>query len=303
MNYFLRRIAIAPLVLLLIAVATFIMVRAAPGGPFDAERKLAPEVVAAQSAKMGFDKPLPEQFVRTIGGVIDGSLPTLAPGHTVGEVLVGRRMTTTLVLGGGALLLAIIAGLSLALLGASYPGTLLDRATGSAAMTAVAVPTFVVGPVLVLTFGLWLGWLPATGWGTFVQVLMPVCTLAAAPAARIARLGRGALADAASADHVRTAKAKGVPPWRVLVIHQLRPAMVPVIAFLGTAAAYLLTGSVVVEKVFQVPGLGSELLIASFNRDHNLVMALTLLFGTMVVVCNLIADVLVAVVDPRVRLT
>lgn len=301
MSFLARRLIAAPVVLLVIALATFAMVRLAKGGPFDAEREVAPAVKVAQAARMGFDKPLPEQFLRTMAGVASGSLPTLSPGTSVGEAI-GGKLATTLLLGGCALGLAVVAGLALALIGAARPGSLCDRATGSAAMAAVAVPTFVIGPALALTFGLWLPWLPAVGWGGLAHLLLPVATLAAAPAARLARLARGALADAAHADHVRTAVAKGVGPWRVLAVHQLRPALVPVAAYLGTAAAYLLTGSVVVEQVFQIPGLGSEMIQAAMSRDHNLVMALTLLFGVLVIGCNLAADLLVAWLDPRVRL-
>ncbi len=296
----LRRLVYAPLVLLAIALATFAMVRSAKGGPFDAERAIDPVVQAAQEKRMGFDRPLPEQFVRTMAGVADGSLPTLSPGQTVGSVI-GGKILTTLQLGGGALIVALFAGLGLALLGASRPGGWLDRCTASAAMTAVAVPAFVIGPALVLTFGLWLPWLPAAGWGTFAHLILPVAALAAAPAARIARLARSTLAEEANADHVRTARAKGVGPWRVLVVHQLRPALVPVAAYLGTASAYLLTGSVVIEQVFQVPGLGSEMIQAAMNRDHNLVMGLTMLFGSLVIVCNLAADGVVMLIDPRAR--
>jgi len=302
MNYLLKRMLLAPLVLLVIALATFAMVRSAKGGPFDAERELAPAVKAAMAERMGWNRPLPEQFVRTLAGVADGSLPTLSPGQTVGEVI-RPKLGVSLLLGGAALLLAVTAGLALAISGARRPGGWLDRATASAAMAAIAVPSFVIGPVLALFFGLRLGWLPSLGWGGLEHLLLPMATLAAAPAARIARLARSALADAAHADHVRTARAKGVGEWTVLIRHQLRPALIPVVAFLGTAAAYLLTGSVVVEQVFSVPGLGSEMIQASFNRDHNLVLALTLLFGLLVVLCNLAADLLVALVDPRVRLS
>jgi len=300
MNHLLRRLVYAPLVLLVIALATFAMVRSAKGGPFDAERAIDPTVQAAQAKRMGFDRPLPEQFVRTMVGVADGSLPTLSPGQTVGRVIAGKAATTAL-LGGCALILAVLAGLALALAGAARPGGWVDRLTGSAAMAAVAVPAFVIGPVLVLIFGLWLPWLPAAGWGTLAHLILPVVALATAPAARIARLARSTLAESANADHVRTARAKGVGSWRVLAVHQLRPALVPVAAYLGTASAYLLTGSVVIEQVFQVPGLGSEMIQAAMNRDHNLVMALTLLFGSLIIVCNLLADVAVMAIDPRAR--
>lgn len=301
MNYLLRRLLLAPAVLLVIALATFAMVRLAKGGPFDAERAMTPEARAALAERMGFDRPLPVQFLRTMAGVADGSLPTLSTGRTVGEA-VAPRLAVTAQLGGAALLVALFAGLALAALGASRPGGWLDRLTASAAMTAISVPGFVIGPLLLLALAIALAWLPAAGWGGIAAAVLPVATLAAAPAARLARLARAALAEQAAADHVRTARAKGVGAARVLLVHQLRPALVPVTAYLGSAAAYLLTGAVVVEQVFQVPGLGSEMVQAAFNRDHNLVMALTLLFGVLIIACNLAADLLVAVIDPRVRL-
>jgi oligopeptide transport system permease protein len=215
--------------------------------------------------------------------------------------VIAGKLPTTLHLGGCALALGAFGGFALALFAAARPGGWCDRATASAAMAAVAVPTFVVGPLLALAFGLWLGWLPGVGWGSFAHLLLPVATLAAPVAARVARLARASLAEAEHADHVRTARAKGVPPWRVLAIHQLRPALTPVLAFLGPAASYLLTGSVVVEQVFQVPGLGSELLQAAINRDHNLVMGLTLLYGVLVILCYLAADLAVAAAVPRAR--
>lgn len=301
-RYLLRRLAIAPLVLLVLATVTFALVRAAPGGPFSEDRKLDPAVVAALEAKVGLDRPLPEQWWRTLRGIADGSLPsTKVPGQTVGEIITAR-LPTSLLLGGLALAVAVLGGLALALVGAMRPGGWLDRATGSAAMALVAVPSFVIGPVLALVLGLWLHLLPVAGWAGVLTWLMPVATLAAAPAARIARLGRAALAEVAGSDHVRTARAKGVSEWRTLLVHQLSGALLPVIAYLGPAAAYLLTGSVVVEAVFQVPGLGSEFVQAALNRDHNLVMALTVVYGGMVIGCSLAADLVIAALDPRVRL-
>lgn len=300
--YLLRRLAQAPVVLAILATLTFILVASARGDALAEERAVDPAVRAVQLAKLGLDRPLPEQYLRTMGALITLDLPSdKVPGQTALDV-VRQKLPVSLLLGGLALLVAVAAGLTLALLGAANPGTWLDRASGSAAMAAVAVPTFVIGPLLALVGGLWLGWLPVAGWSSWSHVLLPLATLAAAPAARIARLARAALAEAASADHVRSARAKGVSPLAVLLRHQLPVALVPVIAFLGPASAYLLTGSVVVEQVFQVPGLGSEFVQAALNRDRTLVMGLTVLYGALVIACTLAADVLVAVVDPRVRL-
>ena len=300
--YLLRRLAQAPLVLFVLATLTFLLVVSARGDAVSEERAVDPAVAAAQRAKLGLDRPLPEQYLRTMLALVTLDLPSdKVPGQTALDV-VRQKLPVSLLLGGCALVVSVFAGLALALLGAANPGTWLDRATSSTAMAAVAVPGFVIGPVLALVLGLWLGWLPVAGWSSWLHLLLPVVTLAAAPAARIARLARAALAEAAGADHVRTARAKGVAGFAVLVRHQLPVALVPVIAFLGPVAAYLLTGSVVVEQVFQVPGLGSEFVQAALNRDRTLVMGLTVLYGSLVIVCTLAADLVVAVVDPRVRL-
>lgn len=300
--YLLRRLALVPVVLAVLATLTFILVASARGDALSEERALDPAVAAAQRAKLGLDRPLPEQYLHTMAALATLDLPSdKVPGQTALDVVAGK-LPVSLLLGGAALVLALAAGLGLALLGASRPGTWIDRASGSAAMAAVAVPSFVIGPVLALVLGLWLGWLPVAGFASWLHLLLPVATLAAAPAARIARLGRAALAETAHADHVRTARAKGASALAVLVRHQLPVALLPVIAYLGPLSAYLLTGSVVVEQVFQVPGLGSEFVHAALNRDRTLVMGLTVLYGTLVIVCTLAADLLAAAVDPRVRL-
>lgn len=300
--YLLRRLAQAPFVLAILATLTFVLVASARGDAASEERAVDPAVRAAQVARLGLDRPLPEQYLRTMAALATLDLPSdKVPGQTALDV-VRAKLPVSLLLGGLALALAAAAGLALALLGAANAGTWLDRASGSAAMAAVAVPTFVIGPVLALLCGLWLGWLPVAGWGGLAHLLLPVATLAAAPAARIARLARAALAEGAGADHVRTARAKGAAPWAVLLRHQLPVALVPVVAFIGPVSAYLLTGSVVVEQVFQVPGLGSEFVHAALNRDRTLVMGLTVLYGGLVIACTLAADLLVAAIDPRARL-
>lgn len=302
MTHLARRLLLAPLVLLVIACATFAMVRLAKGGPFDAERALPPEVQAALAERLGWDRPWPEQLWRTLAGAVDGSLPTLSPGQTVGEVLAPKaRVTATL--GGAALLIALLAGLGAALAAARWPGGWLDRLCTQGALLAVAVPAFVLGPLLAWLVGVRWGWLPPLGWGTAAHLALPALTLAAVPAARLARLARAALAGEERSDHVRTARAKGCGPWRVLWRHQLPAALPPVLAYLGPLTAWLLTGSVAVETVFAIPGLGQEMVQAAFNRDHNLVLALTLWSGVVIIACNLLADLLVAAADPRVRLS
>ncbi|MCS6969693.1 MAG: ABC transporter permease [Planctomycetes bacterium] len=302
MSFLARRLLLAPCVLLVVALATFAMVRLAKGGPFDAERELPAEVKAALAARLGWDRPLPEQFLRTLVGVADGSLPTLSPGQSVGAVLAPRAAVTA-TLGAVAFALVVVLGLGWAVLATRWSGSALDRALTHGTIACIALPSFVIGPVLAWLVGVRLGWLPPLGWGGAAHLVLPALTLAIVPAARLARLARAALAHEEHSDHVRTARAKGCGPWRVLLQHILRPALPPVVAYLGPLAAWLLTGSVAVELVFAVPGLGAEMVQAAINRDHNLVLALTLWFALAVVACNLLADLAVAALDPRVRLT
>lgn len=304
--WLLRRILLAPLILFAIATVTFALLHAAPGGPFSRERKLDPSVEAELKRQYGLDRSVPEQYARYLGGLLAGDLgPSMRqPGVRVAEI-VWPTFAVSAWIGLWGLLLALAAGTALGITAARSAGGAVDRVLSAGALGLMAVPSFVAAPLLALTLALALGWLPVAGWAGFwspAHLVLPVLALSLPYAARIAILARSGYLGAADADFVRTARAKGAGEGRIAWRHCLRPALVPVAAYLGPAAAGVLTGSLVVEQVFQLPGLGGEFVTAVTNRDYSLVMGATLVFGAAMVACTIIADLVVAALDPRVRL-
>lgn len=300
--FFLRRLASFVPTLLAIITMTFFMVRLAPGGPFDGERRVSPETLRQLEHAYNLDAPLPRQFIDYLGGVVRGDLgPSFRkPSRTVVEWIV-LRMPVSAELGCYALLVALALGLGAGLVAALRPNTWTDYVPMSLAMAGICIPNFVLGPLLVLVFSLWLGWLPVSGWNEPMSKILPSITLGAMYAAYIARLTRGGMLEVLAQDYIRTARAKGLGEAAVVLRHGLRGGVQPVVAFLGPAAAGLLTGSFVVEKIFQVPGLGSEFVEAAFNRDYTMIMGTVLVYATLVMVLNLVADLCHALLDPRVR--
>ncbi len=303
--YILRRLLMAPLVLLVLATISFVMMHAAPGGPFDAERKIDPETERALREKYHLDESPPRQYLRFLGDLARGDLgPSfIHKTQTVNEII-ADKLPTSLFLGAVALLLALAIGLPAGVLGAVAQGSVWDRSTMVLCTLGLSIPPFVIGPMLALLFGLYLGWLPVAeykGASAPSYLVLPALTLAIPFAARIARLGRAGLLEVINADHVRSARAKGASEIAVVLKHALPAGMLPVIGFLGPAVAYLLTGSLVIEKIFQIPGLGREFVESATNRDYTLVMGTVLVYGAIVLACNLLADLALGVVDPRVR--
>lgn len=300
--YILKRLATFIPVLLAIITITFFMVRLAPGGPFDAERQPPEEVLRQLEAAYNLDAPLYLQYLDYLGGVLQGDFgPSFKkPSRTVSEWIV-LRMPVSLELGAYALLVAIGIGLPAGLLAAARPNTMQDYTPMSFAMAGICMPNFVLGPLLVLVFSLWMGWLPVAGWNDPADKILPSFTLGAVYAAYVARLTRGGMLEVLGQDYIRTARAKGLSETAVVLKHGLRGGVMPVIAFLGPAAAGLLTGSFVVEKIFSVPGLGSEFVDAAFNRDYTMIMGTVLVYATLVIGLNLFADIMQAWLDPRVR--
>jgi oligopeptide transport system permease protein len=300
----LRRIAVALPTLLVIVVASFLLMRVAPGGPFDGERALTPEVRAQLEAAYGLDAPVPVQLGRYLEGLTRGDFgPSLVyRDFTVGG-LIAEGLPVSLTLGAGALLLALVIGLPLGGWAAWRQGRRVDSIVQGATIGAVVVPTFVSAPIMVLLFGLWLGWLPVSGWeaGRIDDMLLPVLALALPTAAVIARLSRASLIDVLAQDFIRTAKAKGLAPATILLRHALKPALMPVVSYLGPAAAALLTGSVVIETVFALPGLGRYFVQGALNRDYPLVLGVVILYAALVIAANLLVDLLYAWLDPRTR--
>lgn len=280
------------------------MVHAAPGGPFDAERVLPADVAANIEAAYHLDESLPQQFMRYMSGLVRGDLgPSYRyRDYTVAE-LIGTGFPLSLQIGALAMLLALLLGVSSGTIAALKQGSMLDRVVMSLAMTGISIPVFVVAPVLVLLLAVKLHWLPA-GWSGTVgaaKFVLPVITLALPQIAYIARLTRASMIDVLGRDFIRTARAQGLGTTTIIRVHALRPAMLPVLSYMGPAIAAILTGSVVVEQVFGIPGLGQFFVRGALNRDYTLVLGIVIFYATLIISLNLIVDVLYGVLDPRIR--
>jgi oligopeptide transport system permease protein len=300
-----RRLLVAIPTLFLVVTAAFFMMRAAPGSPFDSDRKLSPEIERNIMARYGMNKPLGEQYVDYIGGVLHGDLgPSLKyKNKTVVEIL-QENYKPSLRVGGLAILLASVVGVSLGVLAALRQNRSVDYGVMTVAILGVCIPTFVTAPMLVLVFASKLGWLPSAGWndGAWQNIVLPVTVLALPQIAIISRLTRAGMIEVLHSNYVRTARAKGLPESRIVAKHALRAAILPLVSYLGPACAGLITGSLVVEKIFGLPGLGKFFVISALQRDYTVVMGMVIFYATLILFLNLIADLLYAVLDPRVRL-
>jgi len=298
----LRRLATALPTLAAILILSFLLMRLAPGGPFDGERPLDPQTRAALTSAYGLDQPLPVQVTRYVGRILHGDFgPSLVYRDFTVTDLVAQGLPVSLMLGGLAMLLAFAIGLSVGLAAAAHVGSRLDRVLMLAMTLLTALPTFVTGPLLVLLFALGLGWLPVSGLESPRHLILPVIALALPVAGAIAKLARAGLADVLAQDHIRTARARGLSDFRVLFVHALRPALVPVASYAGPAAAGLLTGAVVIETVFALPGLGRYFVQGALNRDYPLVLAVVTLYAALIILFNFFADLLYGWLDPRAR--
>ena len=280
------------------------MVHAAPGGPFDAERTLPADIEANIAAAYHLDEPLHQQFFRYISGVLRGDLgPSYRyRDHTVGE-LIGSAFPLSLKLGAMAMSLAVIVGVLVGAIAAMRRNTLLDRGLMAVAMTGISIPVFVIAPILVLLLAVKLQWLPA-GWSGnegMARFLLPVVALALPQIAYIARLTRASMIDVLASDFVRTARAQGLGTSAIVRYHALKPAMLPVLSYMGPAVAAILTGSVVVEEIFGIPGLGQFFVRGALNRDYTLVLGIVIFYASLVVLLNLVVDILYGAIDPRIR--
>lgn len=303
----LRRLLTAIPTLLLVLLASFALMRFAPGGPFDGERPLAPETRAALEAAYGLNLPMGEQFALFLKRTLSGDFgPSLVYRDFTVTQLIADSLPVSLTLGGLAIVLALVLGLAAGTVAALRPGGWADETLMLAATIVTALPSFVTGPLLALIFGLWLGLLPVGGLGDGLLSapqywIMPVIALALPVAGAIAKLARAGLAAALAQEHIRTARARGLGTGAIVLRHALRPALVPVVSYLGPAAAGLLTGAVVIETVFALPGLGRYFVQGALNRDYPLIMAVILLYAALIIVFNLIADLLYGWLDPRSR--
>lgn len=301
-RYLLRRFAFALIVLWAVVSATFLLVRLAPGGPFDGERRLPPAVEANLRTAYHLDEPLAVQYARYLGMLARGDLgPSFRQKDFSVNELIAQGLPISLAVGGLAFAVALLGGVSFGAFAALAPESPRDRALVAFATLALALPPIVVAPALVLVFAVALGWFPAGGFETPTHYVLPVLALALPYAAAFARLARGSVAEALAKPHVLTARAKGLPKRRILLRHVLPSALIPAVSFAGPAAAALLAGSVVIEEVFSLPGLGRYFTQGALNRDYTLVTGAVVVYAALVLLFNLLADLLYAQLDPRIH--
>ena len=295
--------------MLAIITMAFLMMRAAPGGPFDGERKLPAATEQAIAAKFGFDKPLHEQYLSYVGGVLQGdfgpSYKTL--GKSVNQ-LIADGLPISLTIGSLAMLLGLGLGTLLGVFAGLRQNSAADFSVMGIAMAGISIPTFVTGPILILVFSLGAGIFAVGGLGQYPNIGMnwhnmtlPVVALALPQIAIISRLMRASIIETMRSNHIRTARSKGLSERQVIMRHALPAAMLPLISYAGPAMARVMTGSVVIEKIFGLPGLGSYFVNGALNRDYTLVMGAIIVYAGLIVILNLVADVLYAVLDPKVK--
>jgi oligopeptide transport system permease protein len=302
LRFVVRRLLQVIPVLFVIITATFFMVRFVPGGPFTAEKAIPPEILKNLEAHYGLDQPLWRQYLTYLGSIARGDLgPSFKyPNRTVNEII-GDKLPVSLELGGLALAIALALGLTLGVLAAVRRNSWLDYLASSVGLLGICVPTFVLGPLLVLYFGIHLGWVNASGWYGPADRVLPALTLGFVYAAYIMRLTRGGMLEVLNQDFIRTARAKGASETRIVFRHALRGGLLPVVAFLGPGIAGILTGSFVIETIFQIPGLGREFVNSAFNRDYTLVLGTVILYASLIVGCNLVVDVVQVWLNPRLK--
>ncbi len=297
-----RLLGLIPTLLVLITIA-FFLIRLAPGGPFDSEKILPPEIKANLDAKYHLDEPVVKQYFRYLGQIItlDFGPSFQYKDWTVNE-LIARGFPVSLTIGGLAMLLAFFLGTLIGIAAAMRQNTAVDYSLMGVAMLGISIPNFVVAPLLILLVAVYAGWLPAGGWDWSVQrMVLPVVTLALPAIAYIARLTRGSMIEVLHSNYIRTARAKGLPESLVILRHALKPALLPVISFMGPATAGLITGSVVIERIYSIPGLGSYFVQGALNRDYTLVMGVVIFYGVIIILLNFIVDILYAWMNPRIR--
>ncbi len=301
--YILRRCAWLVIVLFIIATASFFLMRFAPGGPFDMERNLPVAIEKNLNAKYHLDRSLGVQYAIYMGGLVKGDLgPSFKYRNRSVNDIIAQSLPISLTLGVYALAFAFIVGVAAGTLAAVKKHSGLDFATMTVAMIGISLPNFVLGLLLLLLFCFKLPLFPAAGWGSPGQMVLPVLSLAAPFVAYVARLMRASMLDVLSQPYIRTARAKGLSEFQIVFRHAFKNAITPVISFMGPAAAAILTGSVVIEKTFAIPGLGTHFVNAALNRDYTLVMGTVLLYSLLLVVFNLVVDILYSFIDPRVRI-
>ncbi|MDH2299820.1 oligopeptide ABC transporter permease OppB [Cobetia sp. D5] len=304
LSYTLKRLLQAIPTLLIVITLSFFLMRVAPGGPFDGERRLPPEIEQNLRAAYHLDEPLPMQYLRYLGDLVQGDLgPSFKYKDFDVSELISQGFPASLELGMWAILAALLIGVPLGVIAAIRRNSTADYVVMSTALAGIAVPNFVIAPLLALVFGVLLGWLPAGGWngGAWQNLLLPVVALSIQQIAYIARMMRASMIEVLGSHYIRTARAKGLGEWKVILRHALRPAMLPVVSYLGPAIAGIITGSVVIEQIFGIPGIGRYFVQGALNRDYTLVMGTVVFYGALILLLNLIVDLLYSMLDPQIR--
>ena len=326
LSYIIRRLLIIIPMALLVVTVTWILIRMAPGSFYSAEKKLPPAIEENIKRKYGLDQPVYWQYLTLVGNItcrpksadetstnglqfgiagfnfkcFDFGDSLKYEGQSVNEII-ARHFPYSLTIGILAYILALILGLAAGIVAALKQNSAFDYGSMSLAMLGLSVPNFVIGPILVLVFSLWLYILPPARWGGVANIILPVITLAAIYAAYIARLTRAGMLEVMRSDYIRTARAKGLSEWNVLLKHAVRGGLIPVVSFTGPALAALLAGTVVVERVFAIPGLGNIFIQSIFNRDQPLTLGIVAFLSVLIMVFNLLVDISYAYLDPRIR--
>lgn len=283
---------------------TFFMIRLAPGDPFAGEKAMPEDVRKVMNARYGLDQPLPVQYGRTLLAYAGGDLmPSMKYQGMWNARIIADSFPISLTIGLAALAVALGLGLPAGIIAAMKKNTWVDYSAMSVAMVGICLPTFVMGPILAMIFGLQLRWLNVAGWFERTDWILPAVTMGLIYAAYIARLTRGGMLEVLNQDFIRTARAKGVSPSRIIIRHALRGGLIPTVAFLGPALAGITTGSFIIENIFNLPGLGQHFVRSVFDRDYSLILATVILYATLLVAVNFVTDVLVAWLNPKIRLS
>jgi len=299
-----RRLLVAVPTLFIIVTVAFFMIRIAPGGPFDRERAVPPEIEKNILAAYDLDLPLWQQYIRYVGGVLQGDF---GPSYKYRDFtvldLIASGLPASLQLGGVAIVLAVLFGITAGTFAALSQNSRYDYLIMATAMTGIAIPNFVMAPLLTLVFGVYLSLLPVAGWGdgALANKILPIIALALPQIAYIARLTRGSMIETLGQNYVRTARAKGLRERIVITRHALRGALLPVVSYLGPATAQIITGSVVIETIFDFPGIGRHFVQGALNRDYTLVMGVMIFYATLIIIFNLLVDLAYALLDPKVK--
>ena len=298
-----RLMGAIPTLLILIALA-FCLIRLAPGGPFDSEKQLPPDIEANLRQAYHLDEPLYQQFARYIANLARGDFgPSFQYRDFSVTELIRSGFPVSLRLGGFAMLLALFVGVLAGTVAALRQNSSTDYAVMAVSMTGISIPNFVMAPLMILVFAVHFGWLPAGGLGDggFKNMLLPVISLALPQIAFISRLTRGSMIEVLRSNYIRTARAQGLPTRTIIFTHALRPALLPVVSYLGPATAAVITGSVVIEQIFSIPGLGRYFVQGALNRDYTLVMGVVVFYGVLIVVFNFLVDLVYGFLDPRLK--